>query len=213
MVLKYWDNNPGTCSHTELYLNREVRLIIPIQSIKITCNFLEAKVTFLGCANISTEFRKSTVPAWYINNVIIVKLMIYLLQCQYIRNSNLDRDTGYTDRGFPWFSSDPPGKSRDSTSIRPWLLQNPSKFIFTNWHYAARGTNSAVKRTTKLLRFIIALLQENAHVVSSNTPRLRPLNFRYLQLTVVFPLHSMLGNLCIYDTVVKFPENDSSWLI
>lgn len=63
MSPKRWDNNPGTCSHTGLYLNREVRLIIPIQSIKTTCNFLEAKVTFRGCANISTKFRKSAVPA------------------------------------------------------------------------------------------------------------------------------------------------------
>jgi hypothetical protein len=63
MPPKRWDNNPVTCSHTELYLNREVRLIIPIQSIKTTCNLLEAKATFLGCANISAKFRKSAIPA------------------------------------------------------------------------------------------------------------------------------------------------------
>jgi hypothetical protein len=29
MPPKRWDHNPGTCSHTELYLNREIKLIIP----------------------------------------------------------------------------------------------------------------------------------------------------------------------------------------
>jgi hypothetical protein len=42
----------------------------------------------------------------------------------------------------------------------------PNSF-FTNWHYAVWGTNSVVKEATKLLRFVMALLQVNAHVRSS----------------------------------------------
>jgi hypothetical protein len=42
-----------------------------------------------------------------------------------VLNSNLSWETSYPDWGYSWFYLVPPGKSWNSTSIRPWPL--PSK--------------------------------------------------------------------------------------